>query len=221
MLNVYEQIQNTKSFMISFTSSPGVLQKLTCSLKFIDNNGIVITASKSQNENIIAKSGNEINVCVYNELGIFTAVSKIIKVIKGSMSVEYMISHLEKSKHLQRREYFREEMAIDSSVTILTENADSNNYIIYTKTKNICGNGMSFISDYSLPDFASIIAEIYFKEKRVITLAVPIHCRKVKLCNKIKWIHGLQFIDIPQKDTDFIVKKCFLHQLELRRKHAT
>lgn len=220
MLNIYEQIQNTKSFMISFTSSPGILQKLICNLKFIDNNGIVIIADKYQNGNIYAKSGNEINVCIYNEHGIFMAVSKIIKVINCYRSVKYVISHLEQSKHLQRREYFREEMPIESSITILTEHVDSNNYIIYTKTKNISGNGMGFISDYTLPDSASIIAEIYFKEKRIITLATRIHSQKIKLYNKVKWLHGLNFIDIPQKDTDFIVKKCFLHQLEVRRKHA-
>ena len=39
MPNIYEQMQNTKSFIISFTSSPGVLQELRCFLKFIDENG--------------------------------------------------------------------------------------------------------------------------------------------------------------------------------------
>lgn len=220
MLDVYEQIDKIKSFEISFTDSRSSLQKLKCLVKGVDDKHISIFANNRKNKHVLAKVGNEINVYIYTELGVFTAVSKIMKVSVGIRHTQYVLSPLEKSKHFQRREYFRDDMMIDANITIITKSEESNNYIVMTKTRNICGKGMSFLADYSIPDYASLIVELFFKERKVTTMAVPIHCQKIKLYNQTKLLHGFNFVDLSQKDIDFIVKKCFLHQLELRKNHS-
>ena len=220
MHNVYDKIENIKLFEISFTDNKGVLQQLVCSVKFIEKESIILIANNQQNKYVFAKAGNEINVYIYTELGVFTAVSKIIQSFEGVINTEYIITYPEESKHFQRREYFRVEMAIDTNITIITESPELNDLIIYSKTKNISGKGMSYVSKSHIPDFSEIVVELFFPEKVITTLATPIYYRKIKHYYQPKLVHGFNFINISQRDTDFIVKQCFLRQLELRKKHS-
>lgn len=220
MLNIYEQIQSIRSFEFSFTNNHGEMQSIECSVNFIDKDNIVVIANNHRNKHFVAKSGNEINVYVYTEYGVFTAVSKVINVFEGVINTEYVISHLEQSKHFQRREYFREPIVVDTDITIITKTPATKDYLISTKTRNISGKGISFVSNCQISDFEVIIVELYFAEKIITAMAVPIYNQKIQYYNQTKLIYGFNFIDISQKDTDFIVKKCFLHQLEIRKKHA-
>lgn len=215
MQDIYNQIKSIKSLEFSFTDSHGVLQKIVGSIKLVENEHIIIIANIRRNKKKFAKSGNEINVYIYAENGVFKAVSKIIDVFIGVASIEYVISPLEKSQHFQRREYFRERMSIEANITMITKSPQLNDYMIFTKTRNICGKGMSFVSDYVISDCDLIIVELHFPEKTIAAVAIPIHYQKMKYYGKSKIIHGFSFIDIEQKDIDFIVKKCFLHQLKM------
>ena len=217
MLDIYNQIQNIKSLEIGFIDNKGTSHKLVCTVKFVDNEYLILIANNQQNNHVFAKAGNELNVCIFTEMGVFTAVSKVVQVFEGVVNSEYIITYPEKSRHFQRREYFRVSMSVDTNITIIRDSPDLSDLIIHSKTKNICGKGMSCLCEQLIPDYAVIVVELLFSERVITTLAAPIYNKKINIYDQSKVINGFSFLDITKKDIDFIVKKCFLHQLEQRK----
>lgn len=223
MLDIYNQFKDFKSFEVVFNNSTSELQKLFCTVKSIENNRIVINANNQQNKNIFANVGDDLTLHIYTENGIYSADSKVLLVSKGMINTEYIISYPANSKHSQRREYFRADMAIDFKMNVYANIGpdSSDNQIIMvvdSKTRNICGKGMSFIFDRPFPELSMIEIDLYFKEKTVSVSANLVYSKQIVVNSRPKYIHAFTFMDISRQDIDFIVKKCFLHQLDLRKK---
>lgn len=214
MVDIYNQFKDFKSLEVVFSKN-GVPQKIFCSVKSIENDRIILDANNHENKDVYAIIGNELKLHIFTENGIYSAVSKVLNVKKGLLVTEYEIAYPIKSKHSQRREYFRADMHIDFKMDILS---NEDNISIEDKTANICGKGMSFVSDKPFPEFDSIGVELVFKEKIIATTASLVYSKQIVVCNRPKYIHAFTFTSISQRGIDFIVKKCFLHQLKLRKK---
>ena len=226
MVDIYNQFKDFKSFEVIFTNSAKELQKIFCTVKSIENNRIIINANNQQNENVLAAVGDNLTLHIYTENGIYSASSKILFVSKGLVNTEYVIAYPANSKHSQRREYFRADMAIDFNMIVSANLEDESAtgfkneviFVVDSKTRNICGKGMSYIFDKPFPELTTIKLELYFKEKNISTSACLVYSKQIIINNRPKYIHAFTFIDITKKNIDFIVKKCFLHQLDLRKK---
>lgn len=220
MLDIYNQFKDIKSFEISFTDKYKEIQTLFCSVKSIESSNIVVDVNRKQNRNITASEGDELKLHIYTEGGVYSAASVVLEANQGVINTEYVISYPANSKHYQRREYFRAEMAIDAKIAVLTDAAHSQDFIIDVKTKNICGKGMSYVSDLPFLEHDAIGISLLFKDKTIDTFAKLVYTRELLVNYQTRYVHAFSFKTISQKDTDYIVKQCFLHQLELRKKQA-
>lgn len=219
MLDLYNQFKEFKSFEVVFHDKNNKPQKLICSVKSIENNSVIITASNEKNKNVFASVGDELKLYIYTENGIYSAASKIILATKNLLSTEYVISYPTNSKHSQRREYFRADLPINFNMEIISDKKEEKR-VISSITRNICGKGMSFISKDPFLDYSVINLELNFEDKKVSTIAELVYSKAIRGVNATKYIHAFTFVSISQKNIDFIVKKCFLYQLDLRKHNS-
>lgn len=220
MVDIYNQFRDFKSFEVVFLNENGEPQKIFCTVKSIENNSIVLDANNQQNKDVIAKVGDELKLHIYTENGIYSATSKILLVDKGILKTEYIIAYPANSKHSQRREYFRADLSVDFKMKVITGDPDEADFIVDSKTRNICGKGMSFVFDRDFSDYNSIEINLFFKERTINTYATLVYSKQIIQGTRPKFILAFTFNNISGKDIDFIVKKCFLHQLDLRKKHT-
>jgi len=218
MVDIYNQFKDFKSFEVSFISSEKELQRLFCSIKTIENNRIILDSNNQKNKNVSANVGDELKLHIYTENGIYSATSKVLLVTKGILNTEYIIAYPANSKHSQRREYFRAEKMVNFKMEIKTKEQGAEPIFIESITKNICGKGMSYTSNSPFPEHQSIEITINFEEQAVETSASLVYSKQMLIDNKPKYIHAFTFTNISQKNIDFVVKKCFLHQLDLKKK---
>lgn len=219
MLDLYNQFKDFKSIEVVFNNSNGEPQKNYCSVKSIEENSLLLDANNQQNKNIFANVNDEIKIYVYTDSGVYSATSKVLQVTNGLMNTEYLISYPTNSKHSQRREYFRADMSVDFHMNVITSLDSDVNISIDSKTKNICGKGMSYLAKAPFPEYESIDIDLIFPDENIIqTSAKHVYSKQIYIANKPAFIHAFMFVDISQKNIDFIVKKCFQHQLELKRK---
>lgn len=218
MVDIYNQFKDFKSFEVSFLSSENELQRLLCTIKSIENNRIILDANNQKNKGVFANVGDELKLHIYTENGIYSATSKVLLVTKGILNTEYIIAYPANSKHSQRREYFRAEKMVNFSMELQTKDTAQNSITIEGLTKNICGKGMSYVSNAPFEDYESIEITLNFEEFAIETSASLVYSKQIIINDKPKFIHAFTFTNISQKNIDFIVKKCFLHQLDLKKK---
>lgn len=217
MADIYDQFKDFKSFEAVFFNEQNQLLKLFCDVKTIEHDKIIISANNKKNKNVSAKVGNELKVHIYTDNGIYSAVSRVLKVNNVGANTEYVITYPSNSKHSQRREYFRADISVDFKLTIISHETTLN---IESKTKNVCGKGMCYISDKPFPEHESVEIDLFFSERTITTLASLVYSKPMVVGSRPKFIHAFTFTNISKNNIDFIVKKCFLHQLELRKKQV-
>ncbi len=218
MVDFYNQFKDFKAFEVVILREGKELQKIFCNVKSIENNNIKIVANNEKNKNIFASTGDNLKLYIYTENGIYSANSKVLFVGKGILNTEYLIAYPTQSKHSQRREYFRADLDVNFIMNVKTKDKPQNVLVIDSKTKNICGKGMSYISDEPFPEYDSIEINLFFNEKTINTQATFVYYKQIIVGNHPKFLNAFAFNNISQKNIDFIVKKCFLHQLDLRKK---
>lgn len=219
MEDIYNQFKDFKAFEVVFLDQDNKPQKLFCTVKSIETTSIIIDANNKDNENIFAQIGDDLKLHIYTESGVYSASSKVLRADKGILNTEYEIAYPTNSKHSQRREYFRADLDVTFKMNILINEQTKENFLIDAKTRNICGKGMSFIYDQDIEKYDDIDIELFFNEKSINSKARLVYSRQIVQGNHPKFILAFTFSTISTKDIDFIVKKCFLHQLELRRKN--
>lgn len=218
MVDIYEQFKDFKSFEMTFEDENGEAQKLFCNVKSVDNRALIIESDNKLNKNVHADVNTELKLYIYTDNGIYSAASKVLSITKHEKLTEYVIDYPANSKHSQRREYFRADLTVDFKMDIKLPEASVGNKQIEATTKNICGKGMSYIADKPFCEYDSIKLDLLFEGKEIKTAARLVYTKQIIINNRPKYVHAFTFTDISQKDIDFIVKKCFLFQLEMRKK---
>lgn len=219
MVDIYDQFKDFKAFEVVFLDQESKPQKLFCTVKSIETSSIIIDANNKENENIFAELGDELKLHIYTENGVYSATSKVLRADKGILNSEYEIAYPTNSKHSQRREYFRADLGVEFKMKIIIDKKTGESLNVDAKTRNICGKGMSFTFDRDIENYDDIEIDLFFNEKSINTKAKLVYSKQVVTGNHPKFILAFTFTTIPAKDIDFIIKKCFLHQLELRRKN--
>lgn len=221
MSDVIIQYKDLKSFEVVFTGQDGKPHKLYCSLKSIEPTTLVIDSNNRNNNDLYACTGDALDVSIYTENGVYTASSKVISTESGLINTEYVIEYPYDTKYFQRREYFRAELAIEFTMKILLDPVKQDVWVVDSHTRNISGKGMSFMMNMQLPEYEMIYLELFFPEKTIHTAARLVYSKPVFVSHQPKFIHAFNFLNITDKDTDFIIKKCFLYQIEMRKKYMT
>lgn len=217
MVDIYNQFKDFKAFEIEFEDESGTQKKLFCSVRSIENDSLVIDADIKKNKGVVASVGTPLRLYIYTDTGIYSATSSVLKVESGLVNVEYVIAYPTDSKHSQRREYFRADMSVKFKADFKPKDEFAETFSIEGKTRNICGKGMSCVVNKIIPECSSINVTLYFDDKKITTNASLVYSTQIISGNNPKFIHAFAFTSISQKEIDFIVKKCFLHQLELRK----
>lgn len=217
MADIYDQFKDFKSFEVAFEDENGELQKLFCNVKNVDNSAFVVESNHKFNKNIQAKLNDELKLYIYTENGIYSATSKVLQVTKGDTETEYVISYPANSKHSQRREYFRADLGVKFKMEVILSENSGTSMQIEEITKNICGKGMSYVADSEFPEYDYITIDLLFDDKELKSSAKLVYSKQIIINNRPKYVHAFTFTDISQKNIDLIVKKCFLHQLEMRK----
>lgn len=218
MFDLYNQFKDFKSLEFVFQNSKKEPQKVFCTVKSIEPNNIVLCAVNQENKITLAAVDDEIKLYIYTETGVYSAVSKILSVARGVVNTEYVIDFPTSAKHSQRREYFRADIAVDFHMCVLISEDPEKNLVMDSKTRNICGKGMSFIADSVFPEHEAIEIDMIFPDKTITTAARLVYSKQVFLASRPKFIHAFTFVDISHRNIDFIVKQCFLHQLDMKKK---
>lgn len=218
MVDIYNQFKDFKAFEVVFTDKDQQQQTLFCTVKSIENDRIVLDSNNQSNNNIFADADDELKLYIYTENGIYSATSKVLTVSKGLVNTEYVISYPANSKHSQRREYFRADMPVDFQMRITSDTPGKDSVVIKGTTRNICGKGMSYVSGEHFPTYSSIDLHLIFPDKTVDTTATFVYAKQIVVGSHPKFVYAFVFNNISQKNIDFIVKKCFLHQLDLKKR---
>lgn len=218
MQDIYNKFREFKSFEITFVNQDRELQRLFCTVKSIENNRIILGANNQTNRNIFASVGDELQLHIYTEQGVYSAKSRMLLVTKGIISTEYVISYPSHSKHSQRREYFRAEIPAPFKMKVF-QSYDVNDFVLIDKkARNICGKGMSYLSERPFTDYSSIELEIFFENRVIATSADLVYTQPTTINGRPYFINAFTFTDILKGDIEFLIKQCFFHQLDLRRK---
>jgi c-di-GMP-binding flagellar brake protein YcgR len=218
LVDINNEFKDIKSFELTVNNSNNEIKRIFCNVIKIKNNQLILESDNKKNMNIFLSVGDKANLHIYTKNGVYSAVSIIISVKKERFSTNYIIQYPKDVKHSQKREYFRTDLEITFKMKILQNNEKDNFFIIESKTLDICAKGISYISSTPFPENTSIKLRLFFKEKIIKTFAQLVYSSQIVINNELKFIHGLALTMISQKDMDFIGKKCFLYQLDLKKK---
>lgn len=216
MADIYQQYSDFKNFEILFKDKEGELQKVTCKVYAIESSYIVVSSNLEKNAFVEVPEGAKVKIYVYTENGVYSSDSDVLIVEKKVNHVLYTLTYPQNSKHSQRREFFRAEMPVPIKVTVVTDLLNQTSYDFKTRSKNICGNGICFMSEVQIKNYEQIIISMNFAEKDIEVTAKLIYSKSRFVKGREYFTNALTFTDISDKDTDFIVKKCFLFQLRCK-----
>lgn len=216
MIDIFNQFREFKSFEAALIHEGDNPQKIFCSINSVENDKITIDASNKKNH-AVAVVGDELKLYIYTENGVYTAKSKVLEVDKGLLLTKYVIAHPEDTKHSQRRDYFRADMTVKFNIEATPKDETQKIFLERAETKNICGKGLCYISKHPFPVCKEIKIDLWLDNETIETESILIHSSETTIAGKIKYIHAFNFTTISQRNIDYIVKKCFLHQLELRK----
>ncbi|MBR1907687.1 flagellar brake domain-containing protein [bacterium] len=216
MSDIYQQYEDFKKFEIIFRDFNDEPHKIKGKVHSITSSSITVYSSIDKQKAVDIPVGTEVKVYVYTTNGIYYADSKILSTVKDEKFIVYMLTYPVNNKHSQRREFFRADMSVPLTVTVVKNVLNSQTDTFQVNSRDICGNGISFVTEFEIKDYEEIFISIQFPEKVVETAARLVYT-KTKETEGIKlYTYALTFIGIANRDIDFIVKKCFLHQLKLK-----
>ena len=216
-MDIYNNFREFKAFDLFFDLE-GEQKMVSCNIRCIEKDTLVVDSNNEDNENIQIPKNTKVRLLIYTNDGLYSAYSTILEVNSGTINTEYIISRPKENIRSQRREYYRAEMPIQANIEI-TDIVSGENFTLTGKTKNISGKGIAIISDIPLYDSKSYIIKttLYFEDKTIITDANLVYSKKYESLSKTRYIQAFSFPNISEKAMDYILKKCFLYQLEMRK----
>ncbi len=186
-----------------------------CLIKNVEKDFVNFVGMSDYSDQV--KVGSPLDVKIYSSNGVVSAGATLLKVAKKDNTPIYTTSYPKPYDHTQKRAYYRADMHLPVTVMIVLPNAKT--HLINTTTKNVSGRGMCFISlEPEIPEYFSITVNLKFKDRYVVTTADHIYTSKVAYKNKFLYIHAFKFIGISVDDINFVIKECFLYQINKKKR---
>jgi len=158
--------------------------------------------------------GEIIKLYVYTSDGVFSIDCEVMKKGEGC----YQISLPHNIKHSQRREFLRVNKKCMTVINIYKP--DGTIERISTLTRDICGRGMSILTDVPLGDYDKIDVELLIDELVIQTLGEMVYTKPVNTKGGSKFLSAFMFISVTEREVDSIVKACLLYQLQERKRQS-
>ena len=216
MADIYKQYDEFKKFEIVFRGQDNEIHKVRGKVHSIGDSSITIYSSIEKQNAVEIPDGTDVKVYVYTPNGVYYADSNVISTVKDEKFIVYMLTYPINNKHSQRREFFRADIRVPLTVTVVKDILNGIKYTFNANSRDICGNGIAFVSETEIKDYEDIFIAIQFSEKTIDTAAKIVYTKSKEVKGVKYYTYALTFTTIASRDTDFIVKKCFLHQLKLK-----
>lgn len=185
-----------------------------CIIRHVDKEFVNFAGMADYSEQL--ELGAPIDIRVYSNKGVVAAEATLLKVYKAGNTPIYTTTLPAAYEHTQKRAYYRADMHLP--VTILTVLPNGVTKEIKATTRNISGRGMCFISvEEKFPEYHSITINLKFKDRFVITTAEHVYTNSVNYKNMTLYVHAFKFIGIEPQDINFIVRECFIFQINKQK----
>lgn len=213
MSDIYTSYNQFKKVELIYINEAEVQETFSCEFYAIKNSCIIVKADKDVNENRMLPRDVLVQIKVYLNSGIYTSETHVLEIQEKSRCVYYILQYPNTSEHHQRREFYRADIQVPVAVTVVTELLHNKFYKFNTRSKNICGNGICFVSESQITDNEAIYLAIDFVGRTIEVSCELIHSKSRVIKGREVFENALKFTDIKSRDVDFIVQKCFQHQL--------
>ena len=161
--------------------------------------------------------GAPVDIKVYSTNGVVAAQATLLRMFKAGETRIYTTTVPVTYEHTQKRAYYRADMHLPVNLLVVKPDGSTKN--IKATTKNISGRGMCFISlDEDFPEYYSITVNIKFKDRFIVTTADYVYTNPVTYKDTMLYIHAFNFTGIEPQDINYIVRECFLFQVD-KQKH--
>ena len=185
-----------------------------CLIKKIDDDYVEFIGVSDYSEQV--SLGALVDIRIYSADGVIYSSATLLRITKIKDKPVYMTTYPERYDQTQKRQYYRADLHLP--ITLLTVLNNGSVKQTNATTKNISGRGMCFISlDAKFPDFYSITVNIKFPNRAIVTTAEHVYTNPVTYKGSILYIHAFKFLKIEPEEINYIVKECFLYQLESKR----
>ena len=217
MSDIYQNYDEFKKFEIVYRGSDSETHKIRGKVHSIGDSSITIYSSIEKQHAVQLPDGTMVKVYVYTENGVYYADSSVISTAKDEKYVVYMLTYPVNNQHSQRREYFRADMRVPVTVSVVRNVLTGSRDVFTVDSKDICGNGISFVVEDEIKNYEDIVLTIQFSDKIIETNARIVYSKSKEIRGMKYYTYALTFTNITAENTDYIVKKCFLHQLKLKK----
>ena len=161
--------------------------------------------------------GAPIDIKIYSTNGVVAAQATLLKMFQAGSTPIYTTTVPVTYEHTQKRAYYRADMHLPVNLIVVKPDGSTKN--IKATTKNISGRGMCFISlDEDFPEYYSITVNIKLKDRFIVTTADYVYTNPVTYKDTMLYIHAFNFTGIEPQDINYIVRECFLFQVD-KQKH--
>lgn len=217
MSDIYQNYDEFKKFEIVYLGKDSLPHKIRGKVHSIGDSSITICSSIEKHRAVQLPDGTNVKVYVYTDNGIYYSDSTVISTAKDEKYIVYNLTYPINNQHSQRREFFRADMRIPLIVTVVKNSLTGAKQIFNVDSKDICGNGVSFVLEEEIKNYDDIILTIQFTDKIIETNANIVYSKSKEIRGVTYYTYALTFTTISSENIDFIVKKCFLHQLRLKK----
>ncbi len=215
----FEHLNELKPFKIEFTDVDDKYHQVNCTAKKVSEDYILLSPPGEILPDL--EDNAAINLIIPKTNSILTAQCSFLeKEINKPYGIK--ISYPYNIEVHERREYIRVSLHLRVQVTCTFGGNLQEKENFYTKTRNISGSGLCFLSEKSLEGCDdNIQCKIYLNDGNSEPVSVKcnyVYSRKVKVKNNILYMSALSYRSISEEDSARIVKECFKYQI--RHKHA-
>ena len=218
--NIYEYLKLLQKIEVEFESDNNKYTSLKSYIKSMTDEGILIDPPGKDSLTYNIPVGNTLKIFVYVDNGDILLGECIVTGLELSTISGIWISYPLTSQLIQRREFVRVPLRLKSVITLYKDINYQEKTVFEVLTRDISGNGLSYISDNSLDDYYDINCQLFLnnEENPLNIRCEHVHSSITVVNNSHKFINAFTFIDLPQQDVKKIVQECFKYQLKLREK---
>lgn len=211
MDDIYEHLNVLTRLEIEYQEGGRLYQNLRSYIKCLDESRILIYPPNINGKAQNVKDGQKINIIINTPENIFVGESIVLSK-ELSDTAGYWISYPFTSHILQRREFSRAPLNLNTKITVFENSTYTNKREFWATTNDISGKGLSYMTDSPLTNYYDIECEITLLEGEPAIVAKCEHIYSKEI-QPGKFQNAFAFVNIQPEDAEKIVQECFKHKL--------
>ena len=202
MSDIYQNYDEFKKFEIVYRGNDSETHRIRGKVHSIGDSSITIYSSIEKQHAVQLPDGMAVKVFVYTESGVYYADSTIISTAKDEKYIVYQLTYPINNQHSQRREFFRADMRVPVTVTVIKNTLNGAKYVFEVESKDICGNGISFVVEDEIKNYEDIVLALQFSDKIIETNARIVYSKSKEIRGMKYYTYALTFTNITAENTD-------------------